>query len=222
MGLHEESSSNKTYLSIIGGKITKRITEAEYNTASANNEEGYSVRELEKGPNKGTNVYEKQFRGISGRIISAKVESSDYGQRVVIELLDGDVYVLGIPLDSRYANDIMFKWPNIDFDLDVYISPWDFEDDEGKRRTGVTLKQDDTKVDRFWTKDNPGELPPAKKKKKGKETVWDFDEQQTFLVEYFEHKAKEIGDPTVVEPSAKEQALASNEPVDDYDDELGF
>lgn len=221
MGLEETRSSNTTYLSIVGGRLVKRITQEEYNKGKDNGEEGLSERKLTKGPNEGDSVYEKQYRGLSGFVSSAKVESSDYGQQVILELIDDITYKVNIPLDSGYANDLMFKWPSVDLDMQLYISPWKFEDDEGKNRMGMTLKQDGTKIDRYWTKDNPGELPQATKKKVGKETKWDFTDQQNYLIEFFENKAKDIKS-FEGETSYKDEIVAKSKEAEEVDDELGF
>lgn len=203
MGAGTSDSSNKKYASIIDGKFVQRLSE---------HKEGCRTRKLTKGDNEGKEVFEMVYDYIDGFIEKAEITEKDFGGRsysyMEITLNDGDeAWVISLPTESRYAKDVMMKWPNVDFAQAIKFRPYRFEDGD-KVISGFTILQDETKVDRHYTKDDPKDLPSAKKKKNGK---WDFDDQNFFLENKFKELSSNVKlDLSEPEPSIKEQVLAKN------------
>jgi len=191
MALGSSSNANKTYLTIFNGMIAQRIKEDLYNRLKDEANEGFVV--IERENKNGDKVFEKHYEYLEASLDSASVVDSPYGQNIELSFNDvGDEYTLNIGLDSRYGKDFMNKFVNVDISSPMKIKPFSFENDEGKRFTGVTIYQNNEKVEKAFTRDNPNGMPEAVMKKvKGKDT-WDFTDQENFLYEQFMEKCKEF------------------------------
>lgn len=62
----------------------------------------------------------------------------------------GKTAVLSVPLKSAYADDIMKKIPAIDITKPVFLSPFNFKNENDKNVTGITFKQDGNKIVSFF------------------------------------------------------------------------
>lgn len=146
----KQKQSGGNYLSIIGGTLRKNVAE---------NTPGAIRRDYEdsKG-NKGTK-FELVYTSLSGVIKSVGFYEGDFGKSLSLRLEDGqDTYTLSVGVEQPYAEDLMKKLPAIDLSKEIEITPYDFEDDKGKRRRGVTVKQNGNKVENhFW--DTEKKLP---------------------------------------------------------------
>jgi hypothetical protein len=73
-----------------------------------------------------------------------------------------------MPYKSRYALDFMKKVPNIKLADPVELSPYDFEDDNGKTRKGISIKQGEVKIGNYFfnekdKRENLHDFPQAPK-----------------------------------------------------------
>lgn len=163
------------YLSIQSGKIAHRVPEA---TATSKS------RTLDTGKV----IHEELYDSLDGRITGISFKDGDYGQQLLIQVeADGQRATLQMPLSSSPASGFLKALPNINADIPVKFSP-KMQEVDGKRRTSLFLSQAGKGIKWFWTKDNPGDLPPMKKiKVKGKET-WDDSEQIEYLMAYVKDK----------------------------------
>lgn len=178
---NNNSSGSATYATILEGKWAQRVKEG---TPGA----------VERENKLGNVVYEIYHDTVTGFITKAEIDDSgDYGDQLKITVSDdiGDSIVASIPMESRYASDFMKRYPGINLDEEVSLTPYSFEDD-GKKRSGISVRQNNQKIPHQWTKDNPGDMPQPEEKKKGKKIVWDWTDQLNFLIEKFEEKSKEI------------------------------
>lgn len=159
------------YLSIQSGKIAQRIAEPTSTSKS---------RTLESGKV----IHEELYDTLEGRITGIQFKDGDYGQQLIISLEnEGDIAHLQMPLSSSPASGFLKALPNVQPEALVKFKP-KMEEKDGKRKTSLFLSQGGQGVKWYWTKDNPGELPPMKKiKVKGKET-WDDSDQIDYLKAY--------------------------------------
>jgi len=200
-GLIEEQESNVTYLSIIGGKVTQRFKEHQFN-----GEKQLTIeRKIEDDDgNYVKTVIERHYGGIAGLLQSIKMKDGDYGTTMEIRLATpNNLYNLSVKIDSSYGRSIMFRLNNINPELEVTLKPYNFDDKEKlnskgkpKRVIGVSVYQKDRgfegdKVPMFWTKDEPGELPAWEKKMVAGKEKWDSDAQLDFLYKFTEKWAKD-------------------------------
>jgi len=92
------------------------------------------------------------FDEAKGMITKFYFEDGDFGKNFLIEL-DSDG-VIALSTAGSFGEDLMKKFPSIDRTKEVRLVPFAFEDDKGKNRKGVTVYQDDVKVDNYyWDKD---------------------------------------------------------------------
>lgn len=163
--------SKGIYLSIQSGKIAHRQAEA---TATS------KARTLESGKV----IHEELYDSLEGRITNVTFKDGDYGTQLIITVdNDGEVANLQMPLSSNPASGFLKCLPNLNANEPVKFSP-KMEEKDGKRKTTLFVNQNGAAVKWYWTKDNPGKLPPlAKVKIKGKET-WDDSDQIDFLKAY--------------------------------------
>jgi hypothetical protein len=203
--------SNGTYLKIFGGKI---VEERQENFTSDNE---VKVRENKLG----NKVYYVEYDSVSGKLVNAEMRHVEQINADVLELTikDGiDNYLLSLNVDSRYGKSFMARMLGIDLDKPIEILPYDFENKEGKKISGLNIYQDGQKINSLYTKENPNGLPEAKQVRKGKEIKWDFTDQVNFYYDKFEEFAAKFPDKPATE--AHEEVSVFAEEIED--DELPF
>lgn len=91
--------------------------------------------------------WELTYPGVKGFITGVTTYDGDYGTNINIAIKDTDdeEFVLSLKANSKYGEDFLHKLPNINFEEVITIKPYNFETD-GKKMTGVSLAQGDTKI----------------------------------------------------------------------------
>lgn len=134
-------SEGKPYLTIIGGRITKKVTE---------DTPGAIRREYEdsKG-NKGVK-FELQYKEINGKIKDLKYKTHpEYGESLEVVF---DEFVLSMNIESKFYKAFAKKIPSADIHKDVALSPYDYEKN-GERVIGMSVKQNGIELENFcWDK----------------------------------------------------------------------
>jgi len=223
MGLNNNQSnnSNKIYLNIVGGKITRRYKEhqPEENGKPVTFER--EIKDKKTGEVIKT-VIERSYDSIDGTLQSASIDSSgSFGAMLVFNMIDnGEEFTLSLPLDSSYGRAILLRVPNIDPNKAIEFSPFNFESDtemkdgKPKKIVGCNIFQKDCgwdkdKIPAKWTKDNPGSLPQwVRSETTGK---WDSTAQLEFLGKHFLQWASKIGGiPTDDSVSQLAEAMDAN------------
>jgi hypothetical protein len=209
MGLNQGGSSNRTYLSIAGGKIAKRVPEGTAGSIKCMSKDGTKI------------WYEERYTSLSGYItdVFKRVSEQGYGDQLCIVLKDQDSeYQIQMPWSSRYSSGFFMCMPNIDAGKEVTLTPWSKEVD-GKTRTMLYLRQGQEDIKWAWTKDNPGNMPEMKQVKVKGQVVWDDSERQ----EFFEKHLNDIFLPQVKSVSTiKKLDSHATEYVEHPGDDLPF
>ncbi len=219
MGFANKSGRNiGHYTYVIAGKFAKKVDEATAGAVARTNKNDKVVHEL---------LYDELDEMI---FQSATIESSDFGDQIKIEMeSEGETFQLSVPYESRYGNSLLWKLPFMDITKKFYISPYDFEGDDGKKIVGFSIKQNGEKLKSGYGDEAP---QPTMKKVRGKDT-WDFTEREEFLHGKFVEWAKNADPMAIEEPVTesptekpiKEQILAKNAANgsnDEEDDDLPF
>jgi hypothetical protein len=174
---------NVLYLSVVGGNMVENSEEGV---------EGAVKRDYElKDGTKGTK-WEILHKNLSGNITTINFEESKYGERVIIKFQNGeDKAQLSFPTDSKYFSDFAKKIPNADLSQEISINVFDFEPEEGKRLTGVSMKQDGEKVENFYwdgkkTLNGMPEVPKADRKE------YDTDDWKMFFLKVKKFLKKKV------------------------------
>jgi len=133
MGLGStQSGTNKTFLSIIGGRIKEPVEEST---------PGAERRDWETKDGKSGTKFEKTHEFVEGHIVGLTFKDGDYGTSLIIDLQDGSsTYSLQVSLKSRYFDDLAKKLKAINIDEKVTLTPFDFESDKDKDKNGDPKK----------------------------------------------------------------------------------
>ena len=202
MGLNSRGGrgSNKTYINIYAGNLVLEyptqealerkleILGLEFDTEKVSESsrlDTICLRQKLKGKNEGKDVFYYILRDVGGYITDITLNENDFGEFLGLEFTDVDEKFevsLG-DVGSRMAIDFVRRMGGLDLNEEVVMGVWNIsaeEADNGKAKSGVRMYQDDAKIEYFIEYD---ELPEPITKKKGRKTVWDFSEQETYLYE---------------------------------------
>lgn len=163
-----KATTGKKYITIVGGKLRQTVSK---------DTQGAQLREYETSDGKKGTKYELVFNGWSGRITGIEFRDGDYGKVVNVHFND---CIVQISKNSKYFSSLLEKLPNINFNHDIVISPYDFEDDGAKRRIGVSIQQNGEKIPGFFFdgKKSINGIPD------GKGVNWkDEDERKMFFIQ---------------------------------------
>lgn len=138
----KQKQSSGNFLTVVGGSIRKTVPEGT---------DGAIQRTYETSDGKKGVKYELIYSAISGKIKSIGFHDGDYGKQITIKIADSqDVYSLSIGVSQPYAEDLMKKLPSLDLEKEVELTPYDFEDEKGKRRRGMTVRQNGESIKNFF------------------------------------------------------------------------
>lgn len=133
MGLNEREQ--KTYAIVIGdGSI--RVTASENDPKA--------VKRVVELPDKSTvTKIERIYNDLSGFIKEVTFFDGKFGKQLFVKVDDNqsEPITLALNMSTNFGEDFLKKLPNVDFAEQVTISPFSFEDDKGKTRKGVTIRQ---------------------------------------------------------------------------------
>lgn len=179
MGVGTETRSNKTWLTVWGGKIVEKL------------KEGGTIHKSPKDESKTVrgNIYDY----ISGMISNLYVQNNDYDGNqwsdLTIEMYDpsdATVFVLRVPFKSGYARQFLNRLKSIDFSKEVKLATYYFQNDEDKWISVMNVLQGGegnwNKVASAHTKEEPNGLPEVVQAQVGNKTVWDDSDRVQFYM----------------------------------------
>lgn len=163
MGLKNTKSNDKFVSILADGTLRLVVPEGT---------EGAVKREYESSDGKTGVKYELVYTELAGMITHIGFYEGDYGKLIQVTVTDeeGESYVLSVSTAQNYGEDLMKKLPNVDLKKPVKFVPYSFEDDNKKVRKGITIYQDEEKIQNFYydadKKKNINGYPDPKFKKK--------------------------------------------------------
>jgi hypothetical protein len=216
MNFNDTSAGSRvTYLNSYSGSLVlantnkeKLITKLESLSIPT---EGIRERKKAKGDNEGQVVYYVVVPEVEGVISNMKVKEADWGDTLEITIKDVEdsmVIDLGGVFD-RTVKDFIRRLGNVDLTSELRFGLWKMTAEEtGKSsRSGVKIYQNGgTKVEYALTYDD---MPAPVEKKKGRETKWDYTDQEAFLYEYLQSYIKDNFSEGLTEPKAEEKVPES-------------
>jgi hypothetical protein len=183
-GTENTKQSGKTlYLSIVNAMFTQRV---DAGTPDA------VPRELTKGANKGKQVFELYFNKITGRLLSVKErENKEFGNSflftldVSTETSPDSIAVIECPISSNYSSSILNRLPNVDLKTDVALTTYEIDDaQKGKKVTGISIRQNGTKIESHYSKESPKGLPQLEQLTVKGKLIWDDTKRIVFYRNY--------------------------------------
>ncbi len=179
----KNTKSNNTFVTILSDG-TMRVAVPEGTEGSVRRE--YETKDGAKGVK-----HEMVYTELEGKITGISFYEGDYGKLLQLTVTDdnNDQVLLSVGTESNFGEDLMKKLPAIDLEQPVKIVPYSFEDDNKKKKRGVTVYQNEEKVANFFTDEDRKPLhgfPPIPKKKKITTDDWKlyFMNVRVFLIEY--------------------------------------
>lgn len=164
MGLNQVNRESKTYIGIIGGKFATK----------ANSDTPNAVKRFSEKKNQ--DVWELVYDNVTGRITDIRIEESPYGKQLIVAVNDvGDYLQLQIPVESKYFWHFAMKINYVDFNSEMMIAPYSFEDKTKKdskgnpqKITGLNIYQPaianaNNKVQYYYTDAEPKGKPMPEK-----------------------------------------------------------
>lgn len=116
------------FASIVKNKIAYRVEESEAVNEAGLIKPNYRKRALEKGVNAGTEVYERIFDNMTGRVTNIDTKTGEYGTSLLLTVENGGTkVVLDVPLLNQDgtmtipAGSLADQFALVDFDQDVKI-----------------------------------------------------------------------------------------------------
>jgi hypothetical protein len=196
MALSNDQKGSKTFLSVVGGKISQKVSA---DTPGA----------VERVNKNGAKIHELKFSSVSGIVRDVKLkEDATYGNQYEISIQDADEnYVLQVPQSGRLASSFLSRIPNMDRTGYIKIETWSTEED-GKTKQFLTVRQNDKVVPPFYSKDNPNGLPQMTQVKVKGIMQWDDSDQ----LEFYKGKVTEW---FTAKPEGSAAPAANLDPDDD-------
>lgn len=179
-----EQKNTGRYVYVLGseGDIRETVSEGT---------EGAVKRAYESSDGKKGEKYELVYKSIEGTISNVEFFEGDFGTNLQITLTftDGESVVFSLGTNTPYGEDMLKKLPAIDFNQPVKLTPYNFTDDKGKNRRGVSVLQGGEKVLNFFSdgeKAINGMPEPKGDVSKYNADKWKlyFGEVRVFLVDY--------------------------------------
>ncbi len=182
----KNTRSNDTFVSILSDGLL--------HLAATESTPGAVKREYETSDGKKGSKWELVYTELTGMITKIAFRDGDFGKSLQLSVTDEEdsTIVLSVNTQSNFAEDLMKKLPAIDLKKSVKIAPYSFEDEKGKKKRGVTIYQEEEKIQNYFysvkSKKNIHGYPDPKVKK-GKpfsKEQWKmyFMEARLFLIEF--------------------------------------
>lgn len=139
MKTESHNNSDKLFITVLAdGKFHQTVAEGT---------EGAVVRTYEDKEGVEKQKTELIHDSVSGIITGIAFEDGEYGTSLHITLDNEGIISMGTA--SSFGEDFMKKLPNIDLKKEVKLAPYAFEA-EGKNRKGVTVYQDNEKIESYY------------------------------------------------------------------------
>lgn len=185
-------SSGKTYLSVVQGNLVQRVDKDTPNARK---------REYEKR-DKSTGVkWELVYMNWTGILQDIKIKDSDFGEQCEIIFSDA---IITVPTKSRYFQEFAGKVHNADLAREITLHPYDFEDDDGKRRSGFSFIQDGEKLKNYFYGEKQGELKHGFPAVEGDRSAMDKDDWSVYFIKVKKFLIEKLADLEFAEPQASE------------------
>lgn len=136
-------NTNTLYLSIIGWNMVQKVEEGTL---------GAKRRDYETSDwNTGTK-YEIHHKNLVGKVVGLEFVDGSFGEQFVLTLANWeDRAKIHLNSDSKYFTAFAKKLPNLKLEENVTLNSFDFTTNDGKRITGMDIKQGGEKVaDYYW------------------------------------------------------------------------
>lgn len=213
MSILNNTQSNRKFINVLASDGTFRMTVPE-------GTEGSEERKWETKDGKSGVKHELKWQTAKGKITNMEFRDGEYGEQLILTLESEDEQedpvAISLQVSSPFGEDVMKKLPNINLKEEVLLRPFNFDDDNGKNRRGMAIKQGDNKIENYYydvENKKPANGYPAPQ---GDETTSDdwkvyFINARKFLVKETKERIEKLESDGVI----KKRAIP-DQPVVDY------
>jgi len=131
-----------------GNRMCLNITQGKLRQASTEGTPGAVKREWTAPDGSSGVKWEMVYESMTGRVTNMYLKDTDFGIFLVVAFDGGES--LSLHTDHRYFTDFVKKAAGADFTMPMTIKPYDFEDNNKKRITGMTIMQDGEKLEDYF------------------------------------------------------------------------
>ena len=192
MGLGKKSDSNQIYLGVVEGNFVKNKVSADHPDAVAVYDEDKQLK-----------YHRLEYDSLSGQIVKMEVDnSSDFAKKygdlfkIQVEDTDSPTMEVSFKLFSGRFLDLANRMcnPEVDLSKEVILNPWYMVTEDGKKRSGISIKDilwnDNSWPKKAYLKDHPGMPEFDWVMVKGKKEA-DTTKLTLWLIEQLANKAKQ-------------------------------
>lgn len=137
MGAINHATNEKPYLTIVQGKIRQSVEDCH---PLAQTRE-YELPDGTKGTK-----YEIVHDAWAGVVQGIEIKEGNYGKQCIIELSDAN---LALSVDSDYFVTTARRLPGADLSEEYIFKPYDFADDSGKKRRGISISINNSSAEKL-------------------------------------------------------------------------
>jgi hypothetical protein len=132
----------------------------------------------------GKQVYRLEYDYVEGKITRMENKETDFGKFLDVTISDGkDVFTLRLERGERYWSDFLQRVPLVDFAKPLRLTPYNFKDEEGKTKAGISILQEGHKIKHRWNKENGYVGGPPQAEYDDDEEQWKFGKRNKWLEE---------------------------------------
>ena len=170
--------------------FTRKITQDEYEERKIAEDPHVATRKNKHD----VQVYEERHRAVIGflygieKYYNADNRGFENQWHVKICTDKGTKYLISLPYTGGSTMGLLHRLPSIDLMRPVKLALYHFEEDN---KTQLTVEQQVEgkweKLPKFWTKEDPKDLPPLEKTTLNGQDVWDSTKQMIYLEKLVAH-----------------------------------
>ncbi len=141
-------NTNKTFLGMFQGMMTRNVSEGTEN----------AIKRIKKS---GKEVYEIQFNTLEGYFTDIRVTQDDEGRKYWVFVMEweGDTWELSTGYTSIAAKGVLVRLKNMDFSQLIEFRSYWIEGDDDVYRGFLTPYVNGNKIDEYYTREDPKEMP---------------------------------------------------------------
>lgn len=129
----QDTFTGTPFLSIVGGKLVRKV---EPGTPGAKER----VNKL------GATVFEINYDAWSGIVKDWNIVDSEYGKTLHVKFDD-----VTLSLGGKSQSEFIKKFASADFSKEIVVKPYDFITDQGERKSGLNIYQNEQKLRDFFS-----------------------------------------------------------------------
>lgn len=129
----QDTFTGTPFLSIVGGKLVRRV---EAGTPGAKER----VNKL------GATVFEINYDAWSGIVKDWNIVDSEYGKTLHVKFDD-----VTLSLGGKSQSEFIKKFASANFSKEIVVKPYDFITDQGERKSGLNIYQNEEKLRDFFS-----------------------------------------------------------------------